>query len=480
MEFITNILDLNDDILIEIFTNTNVLDLVSIKKTCTRFQEIVTYIFPKHYKTLDLKKNMHYGIFEVPVEHDIKHDNYTLQNITKVLKYFGQHIESLAMYGKPLSTEDQNSLFYVVRDHCTPQMKTLKLIQLELKMKTIEDCAKLFKPIEKLTIDECYDEDPGVKKMLNCCENLTDLSLIRSFEAEGTFLPDLRSKLESFKIKSTRRYYPEHVYGVLKNNPSLKTVKIMGCNFIMDDSYQQVSDNLESVDTLFLSVVSPQNTITQFLDKFSKIKDLRHLDVRMNCLDACELINLIKDNKTIDSLGFSFTGITDELVNTMRSLKYIKYLKLRIGFDSLDNLAQTMGGGLVNLEEFTLIRSDSVSFENLVDFISSAMKLKTINLFDDKLIGTFTKEMLERLVHAQKRKNVKFSLNIRIDPKFVVATVKHVGQDHLDEILNVMKISAISDDEIYEIETDYCNRFTCEYESSSGTYYDFNDGDYDN
>lgn len=57
---------------------------------------------------MDLKKNiMHYGIFEVPVEHDIKYDNYTLHNITKVLKCFGQHIdEDEVDYGN----EEENGL----------------------------------------------------------------------------------------------------------------------------------------------------------------------------------------------------------------------------------------------------------------------------------------------------------------------------------------------------------------------------------
>lgn len=152
---VNNILELNDDCLIEIFSRFPILYLCNVRKVCQRFKMLVDYAFVRKYNhTIDLSQFIHYDEYQ----------------ITLLFKSFGTLIRQLIIKWPT------NSILYqkLMNLYC-PNIEELKLIFVDMTPNNL--WITTFKRLHSLSIIECRANGTSIYRLLQRCPNLTHFKL---------------------------------------------------------------------------------------------------------------------------------------------------------------------------------------------------------------------------------------------------------------------------------------------------------------
>lgn len=145
----TNILDLPDSCLVDIFEKLSIFHLAHASETCLRFKALADYVFNKNHGSFDMSAHVYFNRVR----------------LTKIFQAFGPLIQKMRI--KHLA----DSGFYIntTAKYCT-NLRELKL----LFANTIElrNMTKEFTALEKLTIIECRGTHEDVATLLMLSPNL--------------------------------------------------------------------------------------------------------------------------------------------------------------------------------------------------------------------------------------------------------------------------------------------------------------------
>lgn len=364
-----NLLELNDDVLITIFSNFNVSELCTVATTCTRLQFIARKVFSLYHKSncLDL---------------DVNEDVMGGEQILAVLQNFGDLSTNVKAEWQGCY---QDEIFNSLVRHCTGPLERLEIRGIEKEYVTI-DATPLFQNVKELIL-----ADSELTEFLSDAKQLTKLSLSAIYLSEvvkilSYDLPQLQSitldmdidwdadltELKPILMRHTGLcefvskdcYFDDLSFVAelpeltqlsignlnrdkLELNPletlqNLTTLKLCG-----EINYQQLMDCLktsksqESIDKLALNCCGPGDVI-QLLGVLRRFTKLKHLTLTIyNKVDSSLLagIHRLKKLRVLmifaDIGDMSFTG--DDLVNLVHHLPHLEELTLGPGLkDSIE------------------------------------------------------------------------------------------------------------------------------------------------
>lgn len=438
----TTFLQLNDDCILHIFSLLPLLDLCSVRNICTRLRSLADYYFVRMHKVLN------FGC------HNIKSEsNWLTQDETKtILQSFGRQIEALVMNADYFSAKPEDVL-QTVSDYCDhTTLRELKLIKFSFEDVVVDNCPQLFSNLEKISIDKCFVDDRFFEKLFKKCAALQHIELIRQFNIDGTCLMHSYPTLRGFSLISNDNFDPNRVNTFFVKNPQLQVLKLIGCNFVDDEIFQKIADNLIELRTLAIRLVHVTSNFEENILHLLRLQYLRELEFNC-CVQPIEhFVTGLAMNNRIESIGISTAELTAELCSALCNLKNLQVLKLISMYDTKQTRTfRTMADKLPNLTELHVVDCEPINFDEIIEFVEKAQKLNKLVINQCCNIVPFGSEQFLQLAEACQKRYEKVQLNVHLDYEELVTTKQNVSIEMRREYSNIIQLMTLAWED-----TDHC------------------------
>lgn len=184
-----NILDLNDDEIILIFSQISSADLLAMAGMCRRFRHLARYTFRLYPKRIQYKV-------------EDSDDGHELVALDAVFRLFGPDIVELTFNGLQNRTASRN-FFDLMIINCNPsKLKSLAMLKTHLRMEDAHRCQRILEHLEKIELVECTANAGTVfGAFIIPCKELKALKLHCLCKFDGYFLPNITEQLESLDLQ---------------------------------------------------------------------------------------------------------------------------------------------------------------------------------------------------------------------------------------------------------------------------------------
>lgn len=436
----TSILSLNDDCLLEIFKKLPVLELCNAKRICKRFNSLVDYHFMMTYKSLSFNHQM------------IKEDSFTLLTLGEtrnILNSFGLQIQILTVNADSFQSSNASEVLGVINEYCGyQQLEHLKIVKFILDEQVIDVCRRLFSNVVKLTIDKCFADDKLFERLLSVCTEMRELELLRQFNIDGTCLLKTYPKLEGLILRSNDNFDPDYLKIFFTKNPQLKKAKLIGCNFVDDELFQVIADNLHELEVLAVRVVHFTTAFDQNLLNLLKLRKLKKLEFNCGLKPITEFVQGLAMTNTIETLGISSAELHQDLCNALCILKNLRVLKLISMYEIKQNCIKELAQNLNNLKEFHIIECDGINFDDTLAFVDNAPKLEKLVVNECCNILPLNEQQFIRLVESCQRRADKLSLNFYLDRFELVNSKEKISEETLRKYSDIVKLISLNWDDV--------------------------------
>lgn len=402
-----HLLRLNDDCFYEIYKHLQLIDWCSLRETCTRLRTISDDCFNRQCKTFEL--NGYYIL-------GVKYSEVEMKDIKPLFRNFGQFLSKLVVNSNVFAPNVEPSCLIPFLDRYCTALKDLKLVKIECNAETIEQCDRLFSSLERLVIDKCNDDNATFATCYAHCRSLKELELIRLFNIEGNSLAHHHDTLESLSIKSCDNINYEFIQEFIVQNPQLKALKFVGCNFITDQVFQQISENLPNLEALSLRVVHVGCTVNENLMQLLRLTQLKKFEMNCGLLGINPFLNGLAANNLIETLHLSTVEISEESIQALCNLKTIKVLKLTSTIQLDGEVCKKLAIELPALSEIHIVECSDTTIKEVQEFAEHSTTLKKlvfVRYSDDTL--SLSKDSFLSLVAARQRNPNKETLNVHLD-----------------------------------------------------------------
>lgn len=157
----TQLLNLNDDCLLEIFAYFEIADLYSLSKVCRRFFYIVVQAAKTRFPSINLTDPVQMGDYHLTITKTVP--------LQEFLSVFGPNLVELSLSRLDFTIQCTR-IFNVIAAHC-PKLKTLNLHKFILNKPHM-----LFQQIDELALSKCYFENKQQLRLaFQSFANLTSL-----------------------------------------------------------------------------------------------------------------------------------------------------------------------------------------------------------------------------------------------------------------------------------------------------------------
>lgn len=173
VEMVHNLLDVNEDCLIKIFTNLTVPELADVASTCTRFQTIARDVFSFRLKSNTLDIDME--CCQPSHAEDLAHRRQT----AAILRNFGDMLTKLKITFVSMGREKFHNtcVFNAMVNYCTGELDRLELRNckyLDRDEVKVIDARELFRNVKDLVLDVSFAVNSS---FLSDAKQLTRISL---------------------------------------------------------------------------------------------------------------------------------------------------------------------------------------------------------------------------------------------------------------------------------------------------------------
>lgn len=403
-----NILILNDYCWFEIFEKLRIIDWCALRGTCKRLRSIADCCFEKK-----LKKNFEFNAAHIL---DDQYGMLSLEEGQRFMQNFGQFLTNLVLHLEnfvPFGI-DFNKIIEMVSTHCT-SLKSLKLVKMEFSDETIVKCDRLFSNLDRLVIDKCLDDNATFSTCVRHCRQLKELELIRLFNIEGNCLAQTFPHMESLSIKSCDNFNYEFIKEFIVNNVQLKRLKFIGSNFITDEVFADMADNLVNLDTLGLRTVHFSNLVNENLMQLLKLKQLKKLEINCSLHGINPFLNGLVANNKMESLHLSSFEITDGTAAILSLMKTLTVLKFT-STPSIDKaVCELLAKSLPALTELHVMECSSTSFDEIQEFLNNSKSVRKLVYLHEDEDPSMTKEQFLAIVASQPKDTNQPAIRIYLD-----------------------------------------------------------------
>lgn len=437
----TKFFDLNDDCVLEVFERLSVLDLCALKWTCKRYFGLADYFFDMAYKTLNFNN------WNIKSEYSL----LTEDDMRIILSTFGTKLESIIVNADSFQPESKVVL-QILNEFCggQPSLRFFKMVKFVIDDETVEECDRLWSNLQQLTIDKCYVDDSVIEKLLRKCSSLTELEMIRQMNTDGRCLLYEFPNLQGFALRSNDNFDPVCMNTFLRKNPQLRTLSLMGCNFVDDEIFEIIADNLVNLEVLYIRVVHVTNKFEANLENLLRLQQLRKLEFNCGLLPINTFITGLAMTNRIESLGISSAELTPDLCSALCNLKNLKTLKLMSMYDGNVKSLKLIAQQLPRLKELHIIESDFINFHQIIEFIEHAPRVEKLVVVESSKILPINSEMFVRLAESVQKRIDKLQLCVHLDYFELKTTKENISDELRKEYLHILQLSTLSWEENYK------------------------------
>lgn len=436
----TKFYDLNDDCVLEIFQRVSVLDLCAIRYTCKRFDQLSEFFFKMVYKTLNFNNWNIKGEYSLLTEDEMK----------TILTTFGGQMDSIAVNADSFEPESKVVL-QVINEHCgAKRLRFFKMVKFVIDEQMVESCDRLWSNIDQLTIDKCYVDDDVLKELLRKCSTLTQLEMVRQMNTDGRCLMHEFPQLEGFSLRSNDHFDPQCMHTFLQKNSQLRSLSLIGCNFIDDEIFEIIADNLVNLEALYIRVVHVTSQFETNLENLLRLQHLRKLEFNCGLRPIVQFINGLAMTNRIEQLGISSGELTPELSGALCNLKNLQILKFISMYDGKLDTLKSIAQQLEKLRELHVIECDIIDFEQLLEFVENAGKLEKLLIIQCSKIIPMNGEQFLRMADCVQKRVDKLQLSVHLD-YFELKLVKELLTEEMrKEYQHILQIVPLSWEENYK------------------------------
>lgn len=457
----TAILNLDDECILEIFSRLPLLMLCNVRDTCQRLRTLADFYFATMHKSLN------FGC------RSIKGPQFKLftQDETKsILSSFGHHIEALIIHAD-LFAAKPDEVLQTLNDFCdNRRLCHLKLIKFAFDETIIDSCDRLFANVEKLTIDKCFADDEIFEKLFRKCTSMRYLELMRQFNIDGRCLAHTYPMLDGFSLISNNNFDPRLVNSFMAKNPQLKVLKMIGCNFVDDEIFETIADNLVLLESLSIRMVHVTSNFETNLMNLLRLQHLRELEFNCGVQPIESFVNGLAMTNRIEAFGISSAELTGELCAAICNLKNLQLLKLISIFDTQQSRSITsIAIQLTQLKELHVVECEPITFDEMVEFIERAPRLEKLVINQCCNMVPFNGSQFIQLADACQKRINKLHLIIHLDYDELCTTKRQVSSDLRREYAHIVQLVQLSWED-----TDYCvSDAQCRYFAEEGGVYEY-------
>lgn len=436
----TKFYDLNDDCVLEIFQKLSVLDLCAIRYTCKRFDALAEYFFKMVYKTLNFSNWNIKGEYALLTEDEMK----------TILTTFGGQMDSITVNADSFEPESKVVL-QVINEYCgAKRLRFFKMVKFVIDEQTVEQCDRLWSNIDQLTIDKCYVDDDVLKELLRKCSSLTQLEMIRQMNTDGRCLLHEFPQLEGFTLRSNDNFDPLCMNTFLRKNTQLQSLSLIGCNFVDDEIFEIIADNLVNLEALYIRVVHVTSQFETNLENLLRLQHLRKLEFNCGLRPIVPFITGLAMTNRIEQLGISSAELTPELCSALCNLKNVQILKLISMYDGQVKSLKTVAQQLDKLKEFHLIECDIIDFEQIQEFVENAPKLEKLVIIQCSKMVPINAEQFVRLAESVQKRVDKLQVSIHMDYYDLKLTKELITDEMRKEYQHILQVVSLSWEDNYK------------------------------
>lgn len=429
----TNVLDLDDDCIQEIFDYLNVMDLSSVAAACQRFKENAQKRFAVNHKSL----------------HFLEISTLDANGMVRFMQSFGPFIEKLEVCLYFLPNPIQIGFSELLLCHFTA-LKELTLHYFTLDGNFLEKLKPLFGRLTKLRLYKC-EVSNAFSEVLASCKELTKIKIIESCVGHSIWPPVHLPKLGSISNLGVYSPHASNLPKFWECNPQLKKIELQFEGASTDDQYFPAIANYVSIEKLVLSVPSDYwddlerayinlDGYIPLLNQLSAMKKLKifasietHQFIPPDSI-AKLLRGLVSAKVPLEHLKLETRVFDRAIATAILDLRTLKTLCL-ITNENIPHLLQICE----KLDELSDLRVESytnlpMSPEVLPNLLRAAKKLQRITVKD--IVVTITAEIYDEMLGIAKERDITSPLQIFISPESMVEFKKCVPQSTIMVNLN--------------------------------------------
>lgn len=453
-----NLLQLNEDCLLEIFSYLKPLDVCAVKDTCHRLREVAETYMETFYKSkvLTLSDGQTNGAFKQFIK-------------------FGHVLTSLNIRSMHWHHQRNNALNLAFRQ-CNPKLVSLTLTysNCELPFHRLRPLVRHLRKIQfeylhcNLLDYRCdIRREQKIKEFLTVCTNLEELTFgaqvsVWSSCYQGIFLQQKFKNLRSLQLREVREFDLNNLKLFCKWNPNVQRLLISCCASLRELSQfhiPQHAPNIEGVSLKFSTVDRHEHEHTHLysFNQFHQLKRLKYL-----ALDTCRsnITNFIRNfDKQNSLLYLSLTNVelklNEGLGEAFASLKQLKVLRLHLCvyfYYVGQNVFKMICKNLDNLEELFVTKT-VMQFSQIADIVENSVNLKRLYLptTTEIINGVVNEQSYLELVALRSRKKLTFPLTLYFENKYsYLVVMTSISTEVLRTHRNVINISKFNPSDFNE------------------------------
>lgn len=408
----TSLLDLNDDCLFEIFSCLHLLDLCAIRNSCSRLRNVADNYVGRTHKSLTTK----WGCTPIKSK---QYSTIYRAEILQVLSSFGQQIDALTLDQDDFSSDALSDVLLPILDAFCKKcpLKHLILKNFVFSDEFVANCSHPFANVGRLTLEKCisYDAiDECIDECIKKCTGLEHLELIY-VDIDGTFLKQDFPMLRRFCVNSVP-IDSELVKNFIAKNKQLNELSIVQCNETDDSILKSIAEHLTELETLTLRTILVTPNYKDNLMELLNVAKLRELEIECNYNANDDFLKSLAVKDQLASLGLASVELSEDVCNAIGNFKNLQNLKLVKISDSMKpGQFKSIAAPLPNLKKLEIASSESVTFDDIVEFVENAPKLTDIVISSCKNVIPFDKAQFNRLVEVCAKRPVQLKLTVHID-----------------------------------------------------------------
>lgn len=444
----TNMLDMNDDCLYEIFSPKlmSIMDLCSVAETCSRLKQIANRNFTRAYKCCNFN------------ELSLK----TIHEVRRFLINFGSLITELTIKSD-LNGMSVRILDLVIR-YCKNTLESLTLKQYEITEYLTAKLRPMFSNLKKIHLENCSLYGDGQKLFANC-GSLIELKAIQldHEDDDGIILENVFPKLERFVLEQTYFNNDDSELNLfVSRHEGLKELSLKGIDNDRPTLLTAIANNCKSIEEL--RIESAASDAREYPSEYEKelqsiltLNNLKKLQIECARVNVTKFIQELPKLNSLEFLELYHAHADEGLIPALAQLKNLNVLRLSHCKD-LKYLKPL--GDMKQLNELSIRLHhsiDEITFD-LVQMIKGLVNLKKLTFESN---GTFDldKRMYLRIVDVVRERPGFSPSSLEIETDALndgVVDMQFDGQNN--EIVKLVQLDvdydSDSDSESYFYESD--------------------------
>lgn len=401
------ILTLNDDCLLKVFSYLPMKEQLMLSKISPRFQEVLELHFKTNHKCLNINE----------------FDKLTLWNWRELMQSCGQYIKSV-VHCYDLSTDKVFDLIISF----SPNLESLSLSCITKFLPgTFQKMNKKTPKLKRIELEDCKLNDKLINEMTRLKE-LSELKIHESFQITGMYFKNFKH-LKHLDINQCSNIQSKYFIDFLKIAGDLESLNILRCSRFNNDVFNEIPIHCKSLKKLIIGttysgwnlqkvaeIESLENFTIHHTDIYLKEEIIR--DVSLKKKDQLKEFHLIMSK-------FQKANETD--LSNILKFKHLEKLTLQGFKDMKNDYLLLVAKELPKLKRVSLGYNEELTQTGLLKFIESCPLLMEIDLTHCTLGTDFSLELMKLLESKRSRQNYEeqqkpFVLELSMDQYRQVGT----------------------------------------------------------